>query len=155
MAGKTTKLLDDTDWALLHELQNNARLSYTELGQRVGLSTPAVTERIHKLEDAGIITGYHANVDLAKVGLPVVAIVSIKEVGWTSTEEKIARIEGIPEVVELYRTTGDDSMIAKVVAPSVEKLNSIVCRLADFGTPTTSVVRESTHIRNISSKKSL
>ena len=155
MAGKTTKLLDDTDWALLHELQNNARLSYTELGQRVGLSTPAVTERIHKLEDAGIITGYHANVDLAKVGLPVVAIVSIKEVGWTSTEEKIARIESVPEVVELYRTTGDDSMIVKVVAPSVEKLNSIVCRLADFGTPTMSVVRESTHIRNISSKKSL
>lgn len=140
MGEKTTKVLDEVDRKLLHELQSNARISYTELGQRVGLSSPAVTERVHKLEDAGVISGYHAAIDLDKVGLPVMAIVNIKAVGWQRTEAKIAQIEEISEVVELYRATGDDAVIVKVVAPSVDQLNNIVCSLANFGTPTTVVV---------------
>ena len=155
MDEKTSKLLDDTGWKLLQALQSNARLSYTELGQRVGLSSPAVTERIHKLEEAGIITGYHAQIDFEKVGLPVTAIVQIDEVGWQSTAARIAKVEQIPEVVELYRTTGGDSMIVKVVAESVEQLTSIVCRLSDFGMPTMSIVRKSPLTRHITSNNAL
>ncbi|MEM8860296.1 MAG: Lrp/AsnC family transcriptional regulator [Chloroflexota bacterium] len=148
MNWKSTNLLDDTGLKLLAELQANARLSYTELGNRVGLSTPAVTERIRKLEDAGIITGYHARVDFEKIGLPITALVNIKELGWERTEEKMDQIERMPEVVEIYRTTGDDSMIIKVVAPAMDQLNSIVCRLSKLGTPTMSLVRGKPFIKN-------
>src|SRR5579875_2870126 len=75
MALENEKLLDETGWQLLHELQQNARLSFSELGQRVGLSSPAVAERVRKMEDAGIITGYHAEVNPAKLGFPVMAII--------------------------------------------------------------------------------
>ena len=66
MALEIEKLLDDTGWRLLLALQQNARLSYSELGLRVGLSSPAVAERIHRMEDAGIISGYHAEVNVAR-----------------------------------------------------------------------------------------
>src|SRR5436309_4239134 len=69
------KLLDATGWQLLQELQQNARLSYSELGQRVGLSSPAVAERIRRMEDAGIISGYHAEINRARIGYPITAII--------------------------------------------------------------------------------
>src|SRR5215467_7996811 len=75
MALEMERLLDETGWRILQELQQNARLSFSELGQRVGLSSPAVTERVRRMEDAGIITGYHAEVDPARLGFPVLAII--------------------------------------------------------------------------------
>src|SRR5438034_2503302 len=75
MALEIEKLLDDTGWQLLHALQQNARLSYSELGQRVGLSSPAVAERIHRMEDAGIISGYHVEINRSKLGYPITAII--------------------------------------------------------------------------------
>ncbi len=149
MDRKTNRLLDDTGWKLLQELQNNARLSYTELGQRVNLSIPAVTERVRKLEEAGIITGYHAKVDLGKVGLPVMAIVYIHVKSGQRDEVRVAQIEQIPEVVELYRTTGCDSIIVKVVAPSVEQLTSTIDQLSHIGTPSMSLVLGDPLIRNV------
>ncbi|MEM7801186.1 MAG: Lrp/AsnC family transcriptional regulator [Chloroflexota bacterium] len=142
MDKKTSKLLDDVGWKLLRELQRDARLSYTELGQRVGLSSPAVTERIHKMEEAGIITGYHTRINFEKVGLPVMAIVHIKALGWQRTQARMAQIEQIPEVVELYRSTGDDSMYVKVISSSVDELTRIVCQLSKFGTPSMTIVNE-------------
>jgi len=67
MALQTERSLDSTDWKILRELQRDARLSYNELGRRVGLSAPAVAERVRKLEDAGVITGYGARIDPAQV----------------------------------------------------------------------------------------
>jgi len=66
------KLLDDLGWSILEVLQREARVSFSELGRRVGLSTPAVTERVRRMEEAGIITGYHAAVDPSKAGFPIV-----------------------------------------------------------------------------------
>ena len=63
--------LDAIAWKLIESLQHNARLSFAELGRKVGLSTPAVAERVHRLEDAGVITGYHASLNLAKLGVPI------------------------------------------------------------------------------------
>ncbi len=71
-------LLDDIGWKILSELQQNARIPFAELGRIVGLSTPAVTERVHKMEEAGIIVGYRAHIDPAKVGLPILAFVNVK-----------------------------------------------------------------------------
>ena len=77
MALDIEKLLDETGWHILQALQENARLSFSELGQRVGLSSPAVAERVRRMEDAGIIKGYHAEIDTAKVGYPITAIIRI------------------------------------------------------------------------------
>ncbi|EFH85159.1 Lrp/AsnC family transcriptional regulator [Ktedonobacter racemifer] len=77
MALETKKILDETNWQLIEALQQNARLSYSELGQRVGLTAPAVAERMRKMEEQGIIRGYRAEVDLAQLGLPIVALVRL------------------------------------------------------------------------------
>ena len=140
MALEIEKLLDSTGWQLLHALQENARLSYSELGQRVGLSSPAVAERIRRMEDAGIISGYHAEINLAKVGFPITAIIRMS----TSPGERCTRftgfVENIPEVLTCYRVTGSDSLIMRVIASSVEHLEALIDQLSAHGQLTTSIV---------------
>jgi Lrp/AsnC family leucine-responsive transcriptional regulator len=140
MALEIEKLLDTTGWQLLYALQENARLSYSELGQRVGLSSPAVAERVRRMEDAGIISGYHAEINLAKVGFPITAIIRMS----TSPGERCTRftgfVENIPEVLECYRVTGSDALIMKVIASSVEHLEALIDQLSAHGQLTTSIV---------------
>ena len=140
MALEIEKLLDDTGWQLLHALQQNARLSYSEIGQRVGLSSPAVAERIHRMEDAGIISGYHVEINRSKLGYPITAIIRMS----TSPGDQCSRfatfVQEIPEVLECYRVTGSDSLIMKVMASSVEHLESLIDRLSAHGQLTTSMV---------------
>src|SRR5438874_12065688 len=78
MALQSERSLDPTDWKILRELQKDGRLSYNELGKRVGLSAPATAERVRKLEDAGIITSNGAQVDVAKIGLPMLAFIQLR-----------------------------------------------------------------------------
>lgn len=140
MALETDKLLDGTGWQLLQELQQNARLSYSDLGQRVGLSAPAVADRIHKMEEAGVITGYRAEVNLSKLGLPVMAIIRLSTIPGQSCNTIALRVFDVPEVVECYRVTGSDSVIIKVIAASVTHLEKIIDQLAYYGPPITSIV---------------
>jgi len=141
MALEVEKLLDETGWRLLQELQQDARLSYSELGKRVALSSPAVADRMRRMEDAGIIAGYHAEVDTARLGLPVVAIVRLGSIGGQSCQRAVAQVSDIPEVLECYRVTGDDSVVVKVVATSVDHLARIIDQLSLHGIPATSIVR--------------
>jgi Lrp/AsnC family leucine-responsive transcriptional regulator len=134
------KMLDGTGWLLLQELQQNARLSYSELGQRVGLSAPAVADRIRRMEEAGVITGYRAEVNLGKLGLPVTAIIRLSSVAGQNCHLVALRVSEIPEVLECYRVTGNDSVIVKVVAASVTHLERILDQLTLHGLPTTSIV---------------
>jgi Lrp/AsnC family leucine-responsive transcriptional regulator len=140
MALEIEKLLDETGWHLLRELQQNARLSYSELGQRVGLSSPAVADRMRKMEEAGIITGYRAEVNLARLGLPTLAIVRLGSFAGQNCNRVAAQVSQIPEVIECYRVTGSDSVVVKVVATSIEHLEKVVDRLSLHGLPTTSLV---------------
>lgn len=140
MALEIEKLLDETGWQLLQELQKNARLSYSELGQRVGLSSPAVADRMRKMEEAGIISGYHAEVNLAKLGLPVTAIVRLGSFGGQNCTRIAAQVSEIPEVLECYRVSGTDSVVIRVVAASVDHLERVVDQLSLHGVPTTSIV---------------
>ena len=139
---KNEKLLDQIGWMLLHELQFNGRLSYAELGRRVGLTTPAVVERVKRMEEAGIITKYHAEVNPMKVGMPITAFIRMAVVGDVFTRI-IAVVKNSPEVTECHRGTGADSFIMKVHVRSVEHLEALIDRLTPFGTTSTSIVLSS------------
>lgn len=133
------RLLDPIGWRLLAALQEDARLTNSELGARVGLSAPAVAERMRRLEAAGIITGYRAQIDPAKLGLPITAFIRCNAPG--PQIGAIAR--AAPEVLECHRVTGDDAFILKVVVASVAHLEAVIDRLLPYGQPTTSLVLSS------------
>jgi Lrp/AsnC family leucine-responsive transcriptional regulator len=134
--------LDDIDWRVLAELQENGRITYTELGRRVGLTAPAVAERVRRLEETGVITAFRAHLDPATVGYPITAFVR-----WTSNGPDCARLgevaKGFPEIVECHRITGETSYILKVAARSVRHLEGLLDRLMPHGSTITSVVLSS------------
>lgn len=135
-------MIDAIDWKILKELQENARTSFAELGRRINLTTPAVIERIRKLEDAQIITGYRAEVDTSKVGLPITAFIRMSIAGVDYS--KIIKVaQKSSEVLECHRGTGGDSFILKVAVADVEHLQNLIDRLVPFGITTTSIVLSS------------
>lgn len=135
-------MMDEIDWKILKELQENARISFAELGRRVGLTTPAVIERMRKLEDAKIITGYRAEIDTAKVGLPITAFIRMS-ISGVDYSHIIEVAEKSAEVLECHRGTGGDSFIMKVAVADVEHLQIIIDRLTPYGITTTSIVLSS------------
>jgi Lrp/AsnC family transcriptional regulator, leucine-responsive regulatory protein len=142
MTLQTDSALDNTGWQILRLLQENARLSFTEIGRQVGLSAPAVAERVRKLEEAGIISGYHALVNPVKVGYPILAIIRLGSMG--STFNKCAEVvREIPEVLECHRITGSDSFYVKVMVPSILHLQALIDQLQPYGETTTTLVLSS------------
>lgn len=136
------KLLDGVGWEILRALQENARLSYRELGRRVRLSATAVADRVRQMEEAGVITGYKAEVDTEKLGYPLTAFVYVGPP--KPNYERLERMLGdIPEVQECHRVTGRDAYVVKVVAPSVPRLEEILDRLSPRGPTATSLVLSS------------
>jgi Lrp/AsnC family leucine-responsive transcriptional regulator len=135
-------LLDATGWQILRALQDNARISFTELGRQVGLSAPAVAERVRKLEDAGIITGYHAEVNAAKVGFPILAIIRIGSTGLAFNKCAEA-VKDMPEVLECHRITGADCFYLKVMVQSILHLEGLIDQLQPYGETTTTLVLSS------------
>src|SRR5580700_550207 len=134
-----TVAMDAIGWHILEELQENARLSFAELGRRVGLTLPAVAERIRKMEDTGIITGFRAEINPAKIGLPIAAFIRISVVG--DVFSRIAKaVREMPEVLECHRGTGADSFTLKVAVESVQHLERLIDKLTPFGTTSTSIV---------------
>ncbi|GAA2830044.1 Lrp/AsnC family transcriptional regulator [Kitasatospora paracochleata] len=135
--------LDDVDWAIIDILQQEARISLSELGRRVKLSASATTERVRQLETLGVITGYQATVDLTKVGYPVLAVVRLKYPG--NRHQPLRRmLAERREILECVRTTGDDCYTLKVAATSMAHLESLMDELAGLGSTTTSVVYSQT-----------
>lgn len=135
-------MIDAVDWKILKELQTNGRISFAELGRRINLTTPAVIERVRKLEDARIITGYRAEIDAAKIGLPIVAFIRMSISGVDFSQiVKIA--SDAKEVLECHRGTGGDSFIMKVAVEDVEHLQNLIDRLTPYGITTTSIVLSS------------
>ena len=148
------KLLDPLGWKLLIELQTDARVSFAELGRRVGLSTPAVAERVRRMEDEGIIRAYRAEIDPSSVGLPITAFIRMSIVG-NVLAKLTERVHAMPEIVECHRGTGEDSFILKVNVVSVEQLKDVIDRLTPFGTTSTSLVLSSLIERNLLSPQNL
>jgi Lrp/AsnC family leucine-responsive transcriptional regulator len=142
MASQSERSLDGTDWKILRELQKDARLSYNELGRRVGLSAPAAAQRVRRLEDAGIITGYRAIVDPAKVGLPLLAIIQLRcDPGKCLL--KTSSAEEFPEVLEMHRLSGSHCSLLKVVVSDLRHLEAFNERLGAHGPLTSTIVTSS------------
>jgi len=134
-----TVTLDSTDWALLAELQRNARASVTQLAQAVSMSASAVTERVRRLEQAGVIRGYRAELDLAAVGYAVLAFVRLKYPhGNYKPFHDLAASR--TEILEAHHVTGDDCFVLKVAARSMAHLEEVVGAIAGLGGVSTSVV---------------
>lgn len=135
-------LADPVNTRILMELQKNPRLTMTELGRRVGLSSPAVTERVRRLEEMGVIQGYRLDINPAALGLPIAAYVRIRP--NPGQLPKIADLaDSIPEIVECHRVTGEDCFILKVYLPSIDQLDRILDAFLLYGTTTTSLIQSS------------
>jgi Lrp/AsnC family leucine-responsive transcriptional regulator len=132
-------LLDEVNLQVLAELQAEGRIGMAELGRRIGMSAPAVAERVQRLERAGVIAGYHAEIDPGKLGFPVAAIVRIRP-----SPGQLARIPEVaretPEVVECYRITGEDCFLIKLYLRGIDGLEEVLDRFTPYGLTTTSII---------------
>jgi Lrp/AsnC family leucine-responsive transcriptional regulator len=131
--------MDEVNVRLLNELHTDPRLSMSELARRVGMSAPAVTERVQRLERAGVITGFRMEVDPAALGMPVTALVRIRP-GPGQLPKVVAAARDTPQVVECFRITGEDCFLLKVHGPSIGQLEEVLDRFLMFGQTTTSIV---------------
>src|SRR5438876_6809599 len=142
MIAVETSLLDATNRQILQELAADARLSMAELGRRVNLSAPAAAERVQRLERAGVITGYRAELDPRALGYQLTAIVRVKP-GPRQLQRIPELAAAIPEVAECHRITGEDCFFLKVHLRSIEELGSLLDRFLVHGETTTSIVNAS------------
>jgi Lrp/AsnC family leucine-responsive transcriptional regulator len=135
-------VLDDVNLRLLAELVEDARLTQAELGRRVGLSAPAVAERLSRLERDGVISGYRTEVSPAALGFTLAAIIRMRP-----APRQIPKVADIaretPEVVECHRVTGEDCFYMKVHIRSVEHLEEVIDRFTPYGQTTTSIIQSS------------
>lgn len=131
--------LDDTDWAILAALQCHARATIAELARTVSMSASAVTERVRRLEQSGVIRGYRADLDLGALGYPVLAFVRLK---YPHGNYKPLHdlVEKRQEILEAHHVTGDDCFVLKVAARSMSHLEEAVGAIAGLGSVSTSVV---------------
>jgi Lrp/AsnC family transcriptional regulator, leucine-responsive regulatory protein len=126
------RLLDEEGMEILRALQDDARISFAELGRKVGLSAPAITDRIRKMEESGIIAGYHARVNSAKLGLPIRACVRLR-VAREDFQRVIALAREIPEVRECHHVSGSDTFLLRVIAASEDHLERSIDPFRPFG----------------------
>jgi Lrp/AsnC family leucine-responsive transcriptional regulator len=132
--------LDEVNVRILNELCQEPRLTMTELGRRIGMSSPAVTERVRRLEAAGIIRGYRLELNPAALGLPLTAYIRMRpDPGQLHRVAELAR--SIPEVVECHRITGEDCFILKAHFPAIDQLDRLLDQFLVYGTTTTSIVQ--------------
>jgi Lrp/AsnC family leucine-responsive transcriptional regulator len=132
-------LLDSTNRRILVELERDARLSMAELGRRVNLSAPAVAERVQRLEQSGVITGYRAEIDPKAVGYPIAAVVRVRP-GSRQLQRIPELARETSEVVECYRITGEDCFLLKLHLRSIDDLEDLLDRFTPYGQTTTSIV---------------
>ncbi|HEY2695552.1 MAG TPA: Lrp/AsnC family transcriptional regulator [Pseudonocardiaceae bacterium] len=132
-------MLDDVNVQLLDELQADPRITMSALARQVGMSAPAVTERVQRLEQAGVIKGYALLIDPAALGYPVTVFVRVR-ITTGRLDRFSAYLATVPEVVEGYRITGEDCYLLKVHIPTLDDLAELLDRFLMHGSTTSSVV---------------
>jgi len=135
-------MLDDLDRRLLDILSLNARISLKELAQEAGLSSPSTADRLRRLEDRGVITGFTVSINPVELGYALQAVVRVRPMpGMLHIVEKM--IQETPEFVECDKVTGDDCFIAKLLVRDMEQLDTILDRIAERSQTNTSIVKSS------------
>ncbi len=136
--------LDAIAWKILESLQRNARFTFAELGRKVGLSTPAVAERVRRMEDAGVITGYHAQLDVAKLGVPIRVLMRLTIPGGDQQMSRtVAAIKDLYEISRCHRITGHESFVIEADVVSIRHMEALIDRLSALGATSTSTVLSS------------
>ncbi|MBS7807067.1 Lrp/AsnC family transcriptional regulator [Variovorax sp. PCZ-1] len=129
--------IDSYDTRILAELQRDARISMSELGRRVHLSQPAVAERVKKLEISGVITGYHAAVNPARLGYGIRALVRVGRADYATV---LRRVEQSPEVINAFNVTGEDSWTLEIAVQDVSHLDEVVTKFCLLTETSTSII---------------
>ena len=139
----TSTPLESTDRRILELLAVDGRMSYTDLGKQTGLSTSAVHQRVKRLEQRGLITGYGATVNHDGIGLPLTAFISITPIDPAQPDDYPERVRGIDEIESCWSVAGDESYILKVRVPTPAALEDLLARIraaANVSTRTTIVL---------------
>jgi len=137
---KPSAILDATNLEILRQLIDEPRLAMSELGRRVGMSAPAVAERVQRMQEAGVIRGARLDVDQSALGLGITAFVRVRPMpGQLQAISELAR--KTPEVVECHRVTGEDCFIMKVLVGRVELLEAVLDEILRYGNTTSSIVQ--------------
>ncbi|UTH76266.1 Lrp/AsnC family transcriptional regulator [Chromobacterium sp. IIBBL 290-4] len=131
--------MDRYDRKILVALHENARISYAELARRVNLSAPAIADRVTKMEQSGVITGYRAQIDPARVGLPISCLIELT-VKHLEYYVVIEEIRNTPEVIECASITGTSGLMIKVAVDTMTALQALIARLMQFGDTKTSII---------------
>ncbi|MEV7487314.1 Lrp/AsnC family transcriptional regulator [[Kitasatospora] papulosa] len=133
---------DATDWRILDVLQRDGRATFAELARAVSMSPSAVTERVRRLEEVGVISGYTAVVDPERLGMPILALVRLRypNGNYKPFHDLTA---STPEILEAHHVTGDDCFVLKVTARSMRHLEEVTGRIGTLGSVTTSIVYSS------------
>jgi Lrp/AsnC family transcriptional regulator, leucine-responsive regulatory protein len=136
------RLLDDVNRAILRALVEDPRASMSALARRVGMSAPAVTERVQRLERAGVIRGYRLDVDPAALGYPIGAWVRVRPaMGQSKAVEQL--VDAAPEVVEAHRITGEDCLLVRIQVRDVADLDRVLESWVERSSTVTSVIKKS------------
>lgn len=143
-----TRPLDTTDRAIIAALTENGRMTVRDLAAQIGLSSPSVTDRIHKLEDTGAIQGYTIAVDPNVFGLGIVAHVRIR--AMPGQVQRLAQmLMDTPEIIEADRVTGEDCFMGKVVVSNIHELEAVIDRFLPFSSTDTAIVQSSPVVRRL------
>jgi Lrp/AsnC family transcriptional regulator, leucine-responsive regulatory protein len=135
-------VLDSTDWRILDALQRDGRASFADLSRTVAMSPSAVAERVRRMEESGVITGYRAAVSPERVGLAIMAFVRLRY-PTGNYRPFHALLDSTPEIIEAHHVTGEDCFVLKVFARSMRHLEEVTGRISGLGAVTTSVVYSS------------
>jgi len=131
--------LDEKDWIIMSLVQSDARVSFAEIGRRTGLSAPAAAERLRRLEDAGVVLGYHARVNPSRLGLGMVAMIEIR-VKRPDYQRFEKAVRGIAWILECHHVAGNASFVLKAAVPDPAGLELLLGHLSQFGDTATSLV---------------
>lgn len=131
--------LDRINWLILEELQVNARQSFAEIGRKVGLTSPAVAERVKKMEDMGIIKGYKAHVSYHKTGHQLKAVITLRAF-MGRLKPFLEKVKEFKEVINCYRITGNENIIMEVVLYDQTHLEEFIDKLITYGETKTHII---------------
>ncbi|WP_412554413.1 Lrp/AsnC family transcriptional regulator [Shimia sp. MIT1388] len=135
-------VLDHIDAAILRELSADARIARAELARRVGLSAPSVADRVRRLEDVGIITGYGARIDPSKLGYGLAVLIRARPMPGEMAN-MIAVLQATPQIVSCDRVSGEDCFVARAHVRDVAEMEAVIDRIVPFGATNSSIVQSS------------